>query len=204
MRRLPKIHKAAEVGDVAGIDARLAAGDHVDKLWMHDYTPLHLASFEGHVECVRCLLRHGANPNWADSDLGMTALHNAAINGHVECVVELLDANAAMEATSFDGSTPLIDAAGCVSNALPTLKELLGRGANVLATAQSGTTALHEAARRGDVESCELLLSYGADPSVRDKDGLSADDIALFAGCIDLCKALRSLYWFKESQDAIT
>lgn len=198
MRRLPKIHKAAEVGDVAGIEARLSAGDKVDRLWLHDYTPLHLASFEGHVECVRCLLRHGADPNLADSDIGMTALHNAALNGHVECVHNLLNSNGNIEAMSVNGNTPLIDAACCVNNPVPTLRELLVRGANVKATANSGTTALHEAARRGDELSCKLLLEFGADPTVRDEDGFAPDDIALFAGAWELCQALRALYWDDE------
>lgn len=195
MRRLPKIHRAAEVGDVAAIEVRLIAGDPVDKLWLHDYTPLHLASFEGHVDCVRCLLRHGADPNVADSDIGMTALHNAAINGHLECVQELLNSNANIEPMSINGNTPLIDAACSVDNAALTLRELLTRGANAKATAKNGSTALHEAARRGDEFSCELLLEFGADPAVRDEDGFAPDDIALFAGAWELCQALRALYW---------
>ena len=34
-----------------------------------------------------------------------------------------------------------------------------------------GFTALHHACRRGQKEMCELLLSHGANPEVRDKDG---------------------------------
>lgn len=41
-----------------------------------------------------------------------------------------------------------------------------------------GRTALHYCARRGDVELVELLLSYGANPSIEDKMGKRVSDIS--------------------------
>ena len=42
----------------------------------------------------------------------------------------------------------------------------------------SGTTALHYASRRGDVEIVELLLSHGADPNVKNSLGVDAASMA--------------------------
>ena len=42
---------------------------------------------------------------------------------------------------------------------------------------RQGRTALHYAARRGDLDLVELLLSQGADPSVRDDAGKSVQDV---------------------------
>lgn len=195
MRRLPKIHKAAEVGDVAGIEARLAAGENVDRLWAHNFTPLHHAAQEGHVEAVRCLLKHGADPSWPDSEVGSTPLHCACVTGHGDCTRELVRAGADVNAADFSGEAPIIYAACSVVSQPDILRFLAEHGADVKHVGSNGTTALHEAARCRHHDDCEVLLELGADPRVRDDEGMAPDDIALFAGDIELCQALRALYW---------
>ena len=44
---------------------------------------------------------------------------------------------------------------------------------------RQGRTALHYAVRRGDLQLVEILLSMGADPSVKDNAGMSAQDICM-------------------------
>lgn len=56
-------------------------------------SPLHYASREGHADCVRALLRAGANPNITEN-YGFTPLHEAAENGHAEVARALLEAGA--------------------------------------------------------------------------------------------------------------
>ena len=65
----------------------------------------------GHVDCVKQLVKAGAELNATNSD-GNTALIDAAtFNGHVDCVKELVKAGAELNATNSDGNTALIDAA---------------------------------------------------------------------------------------------
>ena len=52
-------------------------------------TPLMVAAQLGHLEMVRLLLRHGADPNAYSKTLHWTPLHYAAHSGHVE-ILELL------------------------------------------------------------------------------------------------------------------
>jgi ankyrin repeat protein len=53
-------------------------------------TPLHKASFRGHVQVIKELLVHGADMDAKDNDDGVTALHCACTNGHLAVVNELV------------------------------------------------------------------------------------------------------------------
>lgn len=69
-------------------------------------TPLIWASEKGSTECVKKLLKAGADPNHFEYD-GWSALHWAARNGHVEVARLLLDQGARIDQTDSKGLTPL-------------------------------------------------------------------------------------------------
>ena len=52
------------------------------------FTPIHLATIQGHFVCVQALLKAGVNPNDIDSN-GNTCLHSAVIANQIECAEEL-------------------------------------------------------------------------------------------------------------------
>ena len=58
------------------------------------WTALHEAAKRGHVDDVRLLLEHGADPNAREPGDNTTPLHWAAAHGHVDVVRVLLDAGA--------------------------------------------------------------------------------------------------------------
>ncbi len=49
-------------------------------------TALHLAAKRGDVECVRALLKAGAEVNWKDRE-GKTPLHSATLNNHTRTLM---------------------------------------------------------------------------------------------------------------------
>ena len=51
-------------------------------------------------------------------------------------------------------------------------------GADVNAVDHDGSTALHQAAARGDVEMILYLVSKGADPTIVNREGQSTADMA--------------------------
>ena len=74
-----------------------APGTQVNHRGLRQITPLCYASWKGHKDIVRLLLRKGADPNLS-SDYGATPLHAASLYGHTAIVQMLLQAGAGLDA----------------------------------------------------------------------------------------------------------
>ncbi len=146
------IHKAAQRGDVlclqlltkynASIEARVYSYEY-PKYGGTKYTPLHYASINGHVSCVKLLIQKAAVIDGIDPRHGicfidafidaqdhiyMTALMHAVDNGNVGCAEVLLE-----------------------------------NKANVEIWDNCAETALYKAAKKGDLPCLEVLIKYKAD-----------------------------------------
>jgi len=105
---------------------------------------------------------------------GRTLLHGASGAGSVEIVELLLSLGAGPNAVDQAGHTPLyaVGNEGGVPGGGDVVRALAKAGANL--DAQDGVkhcTALHMAARRGNVGVAEALLDCGADMEARDSKG---------------------------------
>jgi ankyrin repeat protein len=67
------------------------------------FTPLHLASIEGHLKIVELLLLKGAKIDARESR-GKTALHLAARGGHLALVQFLIKAGASKDSKDSQGN----------------------------------------------------------------------------------------------------
>ena len=101
----------------------------------------------------------------------------AAIKGNVEAVKALIARDADVNKT---GWTPLHYAAsaGSPQHAV-IISLLLENHAYIDAASPNGTTPLMMAAHYGSMESLQLLLDEGADPTLKNQLGLTAADFAL-------------------------
>eukprot|EP00759_Apiculatamorpha_spiralis_P038259 PhF_6_TR37592/c0_g1_i3/m.55798 len=73
---------------------------------IHPATPLHFAASHGHLECVKLLVTHGADPNIQGSNdiVGVSPLQVAKTNGHSSVVVYLEGVIAATSSSSTTSS----------------------------------------------------------------------------------------------------
>ena len=94
--------EAATVGDNGAVKRFLAAGENVNSIGPHDYTPLHVAAFNGKTQTVQLLLDNGANIE-AKNDLGHTPVWEAALGDHPDIVGLLLDRGAKTNVVSTSG-----------------------------------------------------------------------------------------------------
>jgi ankyrin repeat protein len=129
------------------------------------------------ISTLRILVDNNANANVADR-YGDTPLILAAKNGDAPALAILLDHGASTEAQNDDGDTALITAIAQGNNT-PAMVTLIDRTANLDTTNNNDSTALIEAATRGYLDVVRRLLEKGADPGIKDTDGMTALDWAV-------------------------
>lgn len=157
-------------------------------------TALHKACFEGHVEVVKLLCKHNADPSIRDNE-GSFGMHKAAFSGHLDCVKHLLEtfrsapstparsrrekhlankrALKALKADAANGvDAPVTDCS--VSAATDSGLHTQPNTVDINCQDDSGSTPLHKACYKGNVECVKLLLDSGANLLVKDNQGSSA------------------------------
>ena len=97
-------------GDVRGAMALVAKGTDVNSKCAAGCTPLLLAAYTGHLDCLAALLDAGATAD-ASNALGDTALMLASVRGHGDCAAKLLEAHADPNRENRQGNTALHRAA---------------------------------------------------------------------------------------------
>ena len=166
--------------------------------------PLTVQEKVSHLELMKSLLAHGANPNakltrklwfrptshnqqWI-STVGTTPFWRAAQGTDVLAMHALVAGGADPKTPSAAGTTALMVAAGLgyagnFSQNLPdswlaAVKYCLELGLDINAADNQGYTALHGAAYRGDNELVKFLVEKGARLDARTRRGWSVTDMA--------------------------
>uniref|UniRef100_A0AC35GCF3 Uncharacterized protein n=1 Tax=Panagrolaimus sp. PS1159 TaxID=55785 RepID=A0AC35GCF3_9BILA len=133
------------------------------------WSPLLEACARGHAGVANILLQHHARIDVFDEN-GRTALHLAAANGHVELTQMLLQYKAFVNSKAKNGEAPLHLAAqyGHVKVVSVLVQD---NGAALEAITLDIQTALHFAAKYGQLGASQTLLALGANSNARDDKG---------------------------------
>jgi len=125
------------------------------------WTPLHLASFFGHVKIAEFLLGHGADVGAKSQNSNSnTPLHAALAGNHKFVAGLLMGAGADVDAQDHEGWRPLHLAA--FNNNLDAMKTLIAQGADVTAVNKEGKSPLSLAQEKNQREAAALLRRHGA------------------------------------------
>ena len=160
--------EAVEQGNIEQANTLLESGADPDYQNSQGKTALHFAVSAGQIDLVRLLLQYTNRPDLSDGHY--TALHLAAISGFTEIAGSLLDAGASPARYTTEDELPLHLAARGNHQAMV---HLLSVNPQVDINGVSGEqrTALHIAAQAGFPDMVSLLLTLGAEPRLKDREG---------------------------------
>ncbi|MGW4481986.1 ankyrin repeat domain-containing protein [Rhodococcus triatomae] len=174
------LFEAAAADDAEGVREALAQGASIDARGEEGRTPLVAATKANAVAAAIALIDAGADVN-AKDDMHDSAFLYAGAEGLNEILARTLAHGADVLSTNRFGGTALIPASEHGYG--ETVRMLVAAGVPVNHVNDPGWTALLEAVVYGDgspryVDVVTQLLDAGADPSIRDADGLTALDHA--------------------------
>ena len=142
------------------LNASLAQDEPVDFVttphW-HGSTALFEAARSGHLEMAKWLVSRGADPDHSN-EWGDSPANEAASMGHWDLVWYLADAGADLTRQPEHAHSTLVLSA-VRHRSVAALAELKRRGVNLSQRQWNGATALHEAARTGEVELLNWLVT---------------------------------------------
>ncbi|AOW13311.1 hypothetical protein LPB72_09665 [Hydrogenophaga crassostreae] len=185
-----ELFRAAAVDNEASVVTMVLKGLNVGAKDEAGQTALLIAAQEGSLNVARFLLKQPSVKVEARNDKGESPLMMAAIKGHLELARELIKYKAEV---NKPGWTPLHYAC---ANTEPESRDmvalLLEHHAYIDAESPNRTTPLMMAARYGHANAVRLLLEEGADPGLRNEQGLTAVDFARSAGRSDQADLIAS------------
>lgn len=152
-RRQELLFDAARLGRTDLIQPLLAGGADVNARDPRGFTPLILASYNGHFDTTEALIAAKADPCLPDRDQGNTAQMGVAFKGFDAIAARLLKAGCDVNARNHAGQTALMMAAlfgrtaqiGMMisAGADPALQDSAGRSAKAVAQAQGNEAVAH-------------------------------------------------------------
>ena len=125
-------------------------------------TPLHVAVVSGHTSIARFLLEHAADANARDMN-SVTPLHEAIERGNIDIARLLINHGADVNAFVYrsDPQAPQTERQA-------HRDMLLDEGVDENARGENKSSPLHEAAKRGNLKTAQLLIGHGADVNILD------------------------------------
>ena len=159
--------------DASAIQQLLARGFDPNTIDPKGQTGLYLALQEPSLKAAQVLAAAPKTKVNALNAQGESVLMIAALKGHADIAASLIKRDADINKT---GWAPLHYAA--TGGHLPILSLLLDNHAYIDAESPNGSTPLMMAAMYGTPEAVKLLLEAGADPLLKNQQGLTAADFA--------------------------
>lgn len=165
------LSRAASAGDAGEVKRLIADGANPNAKDTQGSPLLQAAILRGDRRAFQALLDAGADPTTGAAN-GNTAVHLAAMQDDAGYLKTLLAGGASVDTPNTkNGETPLFNALEARND--DNIRLLLEAGARADATDAFGATLLHKAARINATGWVVRFLEAGADPTARDRVGVT-------------------------------
>ncbi|KAI4892274.1 hypothetical protein NFI96_011998 [Prochilodus magdalenae] len=182
------LHEAAQCGQADCLKALLKAKpSSVDKRTLQEQTALLIATDGKHLDCVKCLLEAGADPDISNKNKE-TPLYKACEQESTDIVRVILAFGGAVNQRCHRGWTALHEAVRRGNTEL--CETLLQAGATIDPPSTYGITPLIEAARYGRTKVVDYLIQKGAKVNLQSCEGTTALSEASKHGHLDTVELL--------------
>lgn len=187
------LHIAKGIGNAEIVEIIETKLSESNKESRESFTDIFSAVQRGTAEDVRHLIKAGADVN-ATGKGGITPLHYAADRGDIDIVWVLMEAWAKVnvQVSEEGGSMRPLDVAISAGN-VECAKLLIDSGANLGASTSDGSTPLHAAAEKGDIETVRNLIAKDAEIDAKTSKEIGAMTplhMAIMSGMTECAKYL--------------
>ena len=158
------------------------------------------AAAAGRVHEVENLIRKGADINCTDTQ-GRTPLILAVENGQSSALRVLLQSNAELAVTDVSGNNPLLIAVR--RGDAKSIYMLVQAGINVNSRGPEDNTPLHIALAKRNFVMTQTLVHLGANVHFKNRNGLTAVDLAYQSKDKNIQKIIRSAQEIEKVQNAV-
>ncbi|KAH9491361.1 hypothetical protein Btru_031331 [Bulinus truncatus] len=172
--RLIKASKLGDTSRISELGSDCLEVNQVEKS-INSYTPLMIASMNGHSDAVKRLIDSGADVNAEDTN-GRTSLFFAIHGGKMDIIQMIIQSHVDVNKSDNCGRTALMMASA--KNYDGVVKLLIAEGADVNKFDANGSTALMIAAEKNYDVIVQILIDSGAEVNITDKEGRTALTIA--------------------------
>ena len=187
------LHYAAKAGHLELFEYLIGKGSDVYAVKRDGMNCLHIAASNGCYRLCKLLLEKYRFDIDVSNNRGWSVLHCAVEAKHLELFQYLVEMGSNVHKQTKDGISCLHIAAG--NGCLRFCKVLLEKcNFSILMDNDNGWSAVHFAAKAGDLELFQYLIEQGNDVCRRTKDGMICLHIAALNGYFGLCKLLLEKY----------
>lgn len=186
------LHEACRKGRIEEVERLLAYGiclvNETDKFGQ---TALHIASFQGHIDIVKLLIKKMAFLSIQDKN-GWTPLHAASSAGNLQICEILIREGADPNVQSISKSTPLhyLTSLACSDLLLFVMHLIIKRSDLINLKNEFGITPLQNACLRNGEAVILYLLCNGADPNITNNQNEAPIHTACSAGKLRVVQLL--------------
>jgi ankyrin repeat protein len=143
-------------------------GGDVNQATNDGFTPVFMASHNGHTAALKLLMENGGDVKQATND-GTTPVYAASYGGHTNVLKLLIENGGDVNQATNNGFTPVYIASEKGHTA--ALKLLIENGGNVNQANKDGLTPVYIASEEGRTAALKVLLKHGADVHKADNEG---------------------------------